>query len=54
MGISLSPLLRMKLGDVIAFLTVHLVRHTQQGQRALDQARANVLTPQADHHVVAA
>ncbi len=34
-GISIAPFIKLKLGDVFMFLIAHLVRHTQQAERAL-------------------
>jgi hypothetical protein len=39
MGISIAPFIKLKLGDVFMFLIAHIVRHTQQVERALVQAR---------------
>jgi DinB superfamily len=34
-GISIAPFIKLKLGDVFMFLMAHIVRHTQQAERAL-------------------
>ena len=36
-GISIAPLLKLKVGDVFMFLIAHIVRHTLQADRALAQ-----------------
>jgi hypothetical protein len=37
-GISIAPFIKLKLGDVLMFLIAHIVRHTQQAERALEEA----------------
>ena len=43
-GISIAPLLKLKSGDVFMFLIAHIIRHTQQAERALEQAGVEVQT----------
>lgn len=42
-GISIAPFIKLKLGDVFMFLIAHIVRHTQQVERALLQANQDPL-----------
>ncbi len=37
-GISIAPIIKLKLGDVFMFLIAHLDRHVQQAERALAKA----------------
>lgn len=41
---SLSPLIRMRLGDTFAFVIAHLERHVLQAERALQVAKINQVT----------
>lgn len=45
-GISIAPLLKLKVGDVFMFLIAHIVRHTQQAERALAQAEVDATATQ--------
>ena len=36
-AISIAPFIKLKLGDVFMFLISHLIRHSQQADRALSQ-----------------
>ena len=47
-GISIAPFIKLKLGDVFMFLVAHLARHTNQAERALENAgldRGKMLMP---------
>lgn len=37
-AISIAPFIKLKLGDVFMFLIAHLIRHSQQADRALSQS----------------
>ncbi len=41
-GISIAPFIRLKLGDVFMFLVAHLIRHSQQADRALMKSGISV------------
>jgi hypothetical protein len=38
-GISIAPFIKLKLGDVFMFLIAHIVRHTVQAERAIENIR---------------
>ncbi len=46
-GISIAPFIRLKLGDVFRFLIAHLIRHSQQADRALMKNGISAAPPQA-------
>jgi len=37
-GISIAPIIKLKLGDVFRFMIAHQVRHILQAERALSNA----------------
>lgn len=44
-SISIAPFIKLKLGDVFMFLIAHLIRHSQQADRAIKQAEISVISP---------
>ncbi len=44
-SISIAPFIKLKLGDVFMFLIAHLIRHSQQADRAIKQAAISVKSP---------
>jgi hypothetical protein len=50
---SLSPLIRMRLGDTFAFVIAHLERHVLQAEQALQTNRRLLFVDEAASHFTA-